>query len=127
LCQVDRDFLRFLRVTVEGTLKFFRHAHVEFSVTSSPFLLGAIIDLHLKKYSEGSKETTEYTRDIIEKLRKSFYVDNCVTSVENERELCLFIKGASLVFTEAKFNLRGWEYSDPSLENPTNTVVLGLT
>ena len=31
------------------------------------------------------------------------------------------------MFTEAKFDLRGWEYSVPSLENHTNTVVLGLT
>jgi len=31
------------------------------------------------------------------------------------------------VFAEAKFDLRGWEYSDPSLENHTNTVLLGLT
>jgi hypothetical protein len=39
----------------------------------------------------------------------------------------LFIKEASLVFAEAKFDLRGWEHSDPSLENHTNTVLLGLT
>jgi hypothetical protein len=53
-----------------------------FGVTSSPFLLGAVIAFHLKKYGEGSEKTTEYTRSSIEKLRKSFYVDNCVTSVE---------------------------------------------
>ena len=53
-----------------------------FGVTSSPFLLRAVIDFHLKKYSEGSEETTECTRSTTEKLRKSLYVDNCVTSVE---------------------------------------------
>jgi len=31
------------------------------------------------------------------------------------------------VFSEAKFDLRGWEYSDPRLENHHNAVVLGLT
>jgi hypothetical protein len=61
----------------------------------------------LEKYSEGPEETTEYTRDVIKELRKSFYVDNCVTSVQNEEELRLFIKEASLVFAEAKFDLRG--------------------
>jgi len=76
LCQEDRDFLRFLWVTAEGALKIFRHARVSFGVTSSPFLLGAVIDFHLTKYSEGSEETTEYTISTIEKLRKSFYVDN---------------------------------------------------
>jgi hypothetical protein len=126
LCQEDRDFLRFLWVTAEGALKIFRHARVAFGVTSSPFLLGAVIDFHLKKHSERSEETTEYTRSTIEKLRKSFYVDNCVTSVESDKELCLFVKEASRVFEEAKFDLRGWEYLDPGLENHTNTVVLGL-
>jgi len=99
---------------------------VAFGVTSSPFLLGAVIDFHLKKYSEGSEETTEYTRSTTENLRKSLYVDNCATSLENERELHLFIKEASLVFWEDKFDLRGWEYSDPSLEDHNSAVVLGL-
>jgi len=80
---------------------------VAFGVTSSPFLLGAVIDFHLKKYSEGFEENTEYIRSTTETLRKSLYVDNCVTSVENERELRLFIKEVSLVFSENKFQLRG--------------------
>jgi hypothetical protein len=57
LCQEDRDFLRFLWVTAEGSLNIFRHARVAFGVTSSPFLLGAVIDFNLKKYSEGSEKT----------------------------------------------------------------------
>jgi hypothetical protein len=35
------------------------------------------------------------------------------TSLKNERELHLFVKEATLVVTEANFNLWGWEY--PSL------------
>ena len=112
---------------MDEALKIFRHERVAFGVTNSPLLLVAVIDVYLKKYIEGSEETTEYTSDIIEKVRKSFYVDNCVNSVEKENELHLFIKEASLVFAEAKFDLRGWKFSDPSLENSTNTVVLGLT
>jgi len=127
LCEGDRDFLRFLWVNKEGDLKIFRHARVAFGVINSPFLLGAVIDFHLKKYSKGSEDTTEYTRSTTEKLRKSLYTDNCVTSVENERELHLFIKEASLVFAEVKFDLRGWEYSEPSLEDNNSAVVLGLT
>jgi hypothetical protein len=94
---------------------------VAFGVTSSPFLVGAIIDLHLKKYSEGSGQTSEYTRDIPQILRTSFYIENCVNSVENEKQLHLYIKEACLVFAKAKFDLRVWEYSDSSLVNPTNT------
>jgi len=127
LCEGDRKFLRFLWVNTEGDLKIFRHAQVAFGVTSSPFLLGAVIDFHLKKYSEVSEETTEYTRSTTEKLRKSLYVDNCATSVEDERELHLFIKEASLVFSKDKFDLRGREYLDPSLYDHYSAVVLGLT
>jgi hypothetical protein len=50
LCPEDRHFLRFLWVTEEGALKIFRHVRVAFGVTSSLFLLGTIIDIHLKKY-----------------------------------------------------------------------------
>ena len=49
LCEGDRDFLRFLWVNKEGDLKIFQHARVAFGVTSSPFLLGAVIDFHIKK------------------------------------------------------------------------------
>jgi hypothetical protein len=45
----ERDFLRFLWVSAEGDLRIFRHARVAFGVTSSPFLLGAVIDFYLKK------------------------------------------------------------------------------
>ena len=99
LCEGDWDYQSILWVNGEGALKIFRHARVSFGVTTSPFLLGAIIDFHLKTYSEVSEDITEYTRSTTEKLRKNLYVDNCVTSVENERELRLFIKEASLVFS----------------------------
>jgi hypothetical protein len=127
LCPEDRDILRNLCVTAEGALTIFRPARVAIGVISSPFLLVAVIYFHLKKYSEGTEETTENTRGTVEKLEKSFYVDNCVTNVQNEKELRLFIKVASLVFVEAKFDLRGCEYSDSGLENHRNTVALVFT
>jgi hypothetical protein len=68
-----------------------------------------VIDVHLEGRREGSNETAQYTSGTIERLRKSFYIDNCVTRLENVRELCLFIKEATLVFAEAKFDLREWE------------------
>ena len=37
------------------------------------------------------------------------------------------MKKATEVFAGAKFELRGWEYSDPDLEGPANTAVLGLS
>jgi len=123
----DRDFLRFLWVNAVGDLRILRHARVAFGVTSSPFLLGAVIDFHLKRCIVESEQNEWLDRDIIEKLRKSFYIDNCVTSLPDHNALRLFMKKATEVFADAKFELRGWEYSDPDLEGPANTAVLGLS
>jgi hypothetical protein len=123
----DRDFLRFLWVNAEGNLRIFRHARVAFGVTSSPFLLGAVIDFHLKRCVVESQQNEWHERDTVEKLRKSFYVDSCVTSVPDHSALRLFMDTATEVFAGAKFELRGWEYSDPDVEGPADTAVLGLS
>ncbi|GFY69775.1 integrase catalytic domain-containing protein [Trichonephila inaurata madagascariensis] len=48
-------------------------------------------------------------------LLESFYVDNCVTSVDDHEELEKFIEESKTILSTAKFELRGWEhsYSDP--------------
>ena len=43
----------------------------------------------------------------VEKLRNSFYVERCFTSLKNDRELNLFVNEAALVIAEATFDLRG--------------------
>ena len=123
----DRDFFRFLWVNAVGDLRILRHARVAFGVTSSPFLLGAVIDFHLKRCIVEAEQNEWLDRDIIEKLRKSFYIDNCVTSLPDHNALRLLMKKATEVFADAKFELRGWEYSDPDLEGPANTAALGLS
>jgi len=123
----DRDFLIFLLVNAEGDLRIFRHTHVKFGVTSSPFLLDAVIDLHLKRFLAESEQNEWHDRDLIEKLRNSFYVDNCVTSLPDYNALRLFMEKETGVFAGAKFELRGWEYTDPDLEGPSCTAVLGMS
>ncbi|XP_061724700.1 uncharacterized protein LOC133530697 [Cydia pomonella] len=84
----DRDYLRFLWWSKidedDRTMITYRHRRVVFGVTSSPFHLVATINHHLDNCSEPLKETAA-------KLKKSFYVDNCVTSLESEEELNKFI------------------------------------
>lgn len=67
----------------------------------------------------------EEEKKIIRQLRKSFYVDNCVTSVNSDTELCQFIKVAKQVMTKGNFDLRGWEYNGQE-QSGTSTSVLGL-
>lgn len=78
--QADRDYLRFLWYDSSGQLIIYRHQRVVFGVISSPYLLGAIIDHHLseceKKIELGSSLCE---LKVLKQLRKSLYVDNCVT------------------------------------------------
>ncbi|GFQ89643.1 integrase_H2C2 domain-containing protein [Trichonephila clavata] len=63
---------------------------------------------------------------LYKKLMSSFYVDNCLASVQTQSELDRFIDVATEIMAERKFDLRGWEHSIPSdpIASPTN--VLGM-
>ncbi|GFX84611.1 integrase_H2C2 domain-containing protein [Trichonephila clavipes] len=56
----------------------------------------------------------------------SFYVDNCLASVQTQSELDRFIDVATEIMAERKFDLRGREHSNPSdpIASPTN--ILGM-
>ncbi|XP_018307562.1 uncharacterized protein [Mycetomoellerius zeteki] len=127
-----RDVMRFLWKRSQGPDEFviYRHCRVVFGIASNPFLLGATIDLHLKqtlKEAEGTHEKSiiQYEKSIIQKLKRSFYVDNCVTSTHSEEEAILFKEKATSILAKGGFDLRGWQYSNklgPNKEIP----VLGL-
>ncbi|GFX98302.1 CCHC-type domain-containing protein [Trichonephila clavipes] len=121
LHEKDRDFVRFLWYDNEGNIRTYRHARVAFGVTSSPFLLMAVINYHLLK--ESVKE--RYSEEFLKKLQDKFYVDNCVTSVQNNAELRIFVESATNVMKEGMFDLRGWESSAIPSES-TTSLVLGL-
>lgn len=124
----DRDFLRFLWYHSDGKLKTYRHVRVMFGATCSPFLLGAVINHHLKKIiEENISRSSKYSSSHLCKLHKSFYVDNCVTSVQNKDELDEFIKQSKEVMAQAGFDLRGWEYTvQEECEEIYLSSVLGL-
>lgn len=48
-------------------------------------------------------------KDIAEKLKITFYVDNCITGVSNIEEQEIFIERAKALMLNGQFNLRGWE------------------
>ncbi|XP_018403026.1 PREDICTED: uncharacterized protein LOC108779952 [Cyphomyrmex costatus] len=81
------------------------------------------IEYHLEKALQRAETNAE--RKVIGHLQKSFYVDNCVTSVDSKEELFLFIEEAKRVMAKGKFDLRGWEYSGQE-EAEVSTSVLGL-
>ena len=119
----DRNFLRFLwwEDADRKLMKVFRHCRVVFGVNCSPFLLGAVLEFHLNSFKE--KDSV-----IAQKLLKSLYVDNCVTSVESTQEYEKFKSAATVMLADAKMELREWERTTSSSESSVEgalTSVLG--
>nr|XP_042908366.1 uncharacterized protein LOC107455598 [Parasteatoda tepidariorum] len=128
LTETDRNYLRFLWLSDAG-LKVYRHCRVVFGVTCSPFLLSSTIKYLLMNVSkEISERKATYPEYVVQKLMKSFYVDNCVTRVKDTEELNMFERVSTEIMASRKFDFRGWEYTDLTEENsqpPTN--VLGMS
>ncbi|CAG7729007.1 unnamed protein product, partial [Allacma fusca] len=98
----DRDVLRFLWWERDmTTIKVFRHRRVVFGVSSSPLQLAAVIEHHLlQNHSE-----------IAGLLLSSFYVDNCVVSLDNANDYHQFRSKSVRLMEKAKMDLRCWETS----------------
>ncbi|GFX71468.1 CCHC-type domain-containing protein [Trichonephila clavipes] len=126
LYQQDRNFLRFLSHSEEELIHY-RHCRGVFGISSNPFLLGSTIQYHLEKKLEEAKQGRgKYPDCIVQKLMSSFYVDNCLASVQTQSELDRFIDVAMEIMAKRKFDLRGWEYSNPSDPIASLTNVLGM-
>lgn len=127
----DRDFLRFIWVDTNNCVKIYRHRRVVFGVNCSPFLLGGTIEYHLANILHKCElGDSSYSQSNILRLSKSFYVDNCVTSVSDDFTLKAFIKDSCMIMEECKFELRGWEHTKQHLSpSATNNIVslLGLS
>lgn len=122
----DRNFLRFFWICNREIVAF-RHCRVVFGLACSPFLLAAVIKLLLNKALEMTDGAMNigWSKWTVDKLKKSFYVDNCVVSLDTPDELGKFIRESSNLMSSGAFDLRGWEFSGDALENES-TLVLGI-
>ena len=109
LQEVDRDFTRFLWVDnpqdPNSKLVTFRFAAVLFGAVSSPFLLQATLDHHLRKSNSPFKDY----------LSKSFYVDNLLNTTNSEKELLTIYDHANCELLGANMPLRGWTSNNTTL------------
>lgn len=103
----DRPFLRFLwrEKGKNEDLIVYQHKRVVFGISSSPFLLGATLEFHLKNVPDHYRETAQT-------LLESFYVDNLVCSVNSKQKLDKLIVESQEILEEGKFKLRGWEHNN---------------
>ena len=76
----DRKYLRFLWITdikaFEPQVVTYQFNRVVFGVTSSPFILNAVLRYHLQTYSKNAPE-------FVKKMVNSFLVDDLVTSSDS--------------------------------------------
>ncbi|GFV99666.1 integrase catalytic domain-containing protein [Trichonephila clavipes] len=117
----DRDYLRFFFPCNEKQLVY-RHCRVVFGVSSSPYLLNASIMHLLENCNSECKE-------VAQKLKSSFYVDNCVTGVFSADEIEIFIEKTKLIMSERCFNLRIFESNVASKsvdKHSGETFILGI-
>ena len=96
----DRNFTKFIWPSNTDSAKnFLTYCFaVPFGSYGSPFMLAAVLDLHL------SKSTSPVTLDMKDKI----YVDNILSGSNTEEELLTSYKHSHEVMTQANFNLQSW-------------------
>jgi hypothetical protein len=132
LKETDRDVTRFLwlkntsKLSTEDNIQIYRFARIPFGIISSPFLLTATIEHHLRH--EGS--------EIALHILNNIYVDNIITGVSTEREAIRFYERAKEIFAKASMNVREWSSNCkefirqlPVCDKTTGAIVkvLGIT
>ncbi|GFU12391.1 integrase catalytic domain-containing protein [Trichonephila clavipes] len=96
-----RDVLRFFYPD-EGEEIVYRHHRMVFGVSSSPFLLVAVIALLLENVPTDDTQLGS-------KLKLSFDIDNCVKGVNDIAQQDGFILQSKEILSRGYFNLRNWE------------------
>ena len=109
----DRNFTRFLwpanLETPDLEMCTYRFAVVPFGSSSSPFMLGAVLNLHLSKFD------TPVALD----MRENVYVDNVLSGCNTEDELLVYYTQSRDIMSQAKFNLRSWSTNSHQLKQVT--------
>ena len=113
----DRDCLRFLWVSdikdKEPEIMVYRYRTVVFGFRSSPFLLNAVLQHHIKTYQEEDPEFAS-------KLLHSFYVDDLVSGCEGKDKALELYQKAKERMLAGGFKLRKWKTNDRELLNEIN-------
>ncbi|UYV64960.1 hypothetical protein LAZ67_3002566 [Cordylochernes scorpioides] len=118
----ERNYLRFLWWEKESDKELiaYRHKRLVFGLNCSPFVLNAVIEYHLQSIRGPLVQWAKI-------LAQSFYMDNCITSLETKQEVQEFQKAAIEIMDRAKMDLREWEYSlEENPEKGTCTKILGV-
>ena len=108
----DRDCLRFLWLkdvhASQPEILVLRFQRVIFGCNSSPFLLNAVLQHHIRQYEE--EDPT-----FVKKLLGGFFVDDLVTGCKNTDEALSLYEKAKERLKSGGFTLRKWKTNDKGL------------
>ena len=99
----ERDALRFFwKFKGHSEIETLRFTRALFGLTSSPFLLGGVIQQHLKAREE---------RDpvLVAQIRKSLYVNDLITGAPTVQQTQEQKEKAITIFSDAQFTLHKWK------------------
>jgi len=109
----DENFTRFLWPSnldnCDSGLQTYHFTVVPFGTSSSPFMLGAVLNLHLSKFPT---QVATYMQEYI-------YVDNILSGCSTEAELLAYYSQSRDLMSQAKFNLRSWSTNSKQLKEVT--------
>lgn len=126
IAKEHRDALRLLWIK-DGVVWVLRFARLPFGLTSSPFILAAVLKKHL--------ESSEIDEELVQHILTSFYVDDNVWSVDTWKELILRYEIMLETFDKAGMKLTQWDANDQTArelfrkrgdDTPEVETVLGL-
>ena len=120
----DRPFLRFIWSDQQGHLEIWRLKKLPFGVNCSPFILNATLQHHFKQ--ERLATDIEEVRRVIELLLRSFYVDDCITSVTSHEKVIHFQQTSGEVLARAGMELRKWRGNSIICNEEAGEEALGI-
>ena len=91
------------------TLRFTR---AQFSLSTSPFLLGGVIDQHLKNLQN------VYPREV-EEIRRSLYVDDLISGDKTVAGAQHLKQASRSIFRAGEFEMHKWHSNVRALEQPS--------
>ena len=113
LTEDSRDVTRFVwlknqdKLSIENNIQEYRFCRVPFGIISSPFLLAATEDFHLKTFNSRTAEN----------IAQNIYVDNVITGSPTDGNALDFYSEAKQIFSKAGMNLRDWTSNSEQVRN----------
>ena len=109
----ERDALRFHWRKEHSETLIYRFTRALFGLTSSPFLLGGVIEQHLETWENKMPA-------IVSELKRCMYVDDLLSGAQTVEQAMEKKTKSIAVFDDARFTLHKWNSNVMALEDTSN-------